>query len=524
MRHVKRPGGLENDTLFDTEACAWWHTQLAPGVFKRLDSGIEGMIRRSVLRLLPAEELARSFSETFGRPTKELYAIVGLILMSEFHDWTIDETADAWCLDAGTQFALGLPRDRQSLCPRTVDNYRRLLRESKVAQDVFETVTASLLRELGVEIKKQRLDSTHVLSNMARFGRLKLLAVTVKRFLVQLKMRHLPEFEALPEALRERYFAVESRLFGSGTKHAENYQASIQQAGEDIGELIAGLSENAALSHWPSYLALERVFREQCEITDGGEIAIRAKAEDENGQASQVLQNPSDVDAGYSGHKGAGYQVQLAQAHDHGEKAPGMFTACIVENAGQSDAAAVEKIAQQQERMGTLPKEQLADTAYGSQANVEASAARGTELISPAAGAKKANVSADGGDALDRRRAIEETEQWKKKYAKRSGIEGANCGLKNTTGMRRLRVRGEAAIGLGIYFKVTGWNIRTAVQIVRSRARKAFNAAKSGAQGRNLGPTGGLTRADYRPSRQKSVRLMPEMPKGGRRTFFWGFW
>ena len=162
MRHIKRPGGLENDTLFDTEACAWWHTQLAPGVFKRLDSGIEGMIRRSVLRLLPAEELARSFSETFGRPTKELYAIVGLILMSEFHDWTIDETADAWCLDAGTQFALGLPRDRQSLCPRTVDNYRRLLRECKVAQDVFETVTASLLRGLGVEIKKQRLDSTHV--------------------------------------------------------------------------------------------------------------------------------------------------------------------------------------------------------------------------------------------------------------------------------------------------------------------------------------------------------------------------
>ena len=43
-----------------------------------------------------------------------------------------------------------------------MDNYRRLLRESKVAQDVFETVTASLLRGLGVEIKKQRLDSTHV--------------------------------------------------------------------------------------------------------------------------------------------------------------------------------------------------------------------------------------------------------------------------------------------------------------------------------------------------------------------------
>ena len=43
----------------------------------------------------------------------------------------------------------------------------------------------------------------------------------------------------------------------------QNYQQSIQQAGEDIGELIARLSENEALNHWASYLALERVFREQ---------------------------------------------------------------------------------------------------------------------------------------------------------------------------------------------------------------------------------------------------------------------
>lgn len=522
MRHMKRPDGLENHSLFDTEACAWWHTQLAPGVFNRLDSGVEGMIRRSVLRLLPAEELAKSFSETFGRPTKELFAIVGLLLMAEFHDWTIDETADAWCLNAGVQFALGLPRDRQSLCPRTVDNYRRLLRKSDVAQGVFETVTASLLRELGVEVKKQRLDSTHVLSNMAKFGRLRLLAVTVKRFLVQLKKRQPAEFEALPEALRERYFAAESRLFGNGTKHAQNYQESIQQAGEDIGDIIARLSENEALNHWASYLALERVFREQCEITSAGEIKISPKAEDENGQSSQVLQNPSDPGTGFSGHKGAGYQVQLSQAHSHGEEAPGMVVGCIVENAGESDPAAVEKIAEQQERMGTLPDELLTDTAYGSQANVEASAARGVELIAPAAGAQKANVAEDGGDALDRRRAMEETDEWKKKYASRSGGEGLNAALKNTTGMRRLRVRGKLAMKLGIYFKVTGWNIRTAVQIVRSRARKARKAAQNGATGRGLRRKGQIDQAHNRPNRKKSIRFR-QKPRNQSRQEFFGF-
>jgi hypothetical protein len=87
------------------------------------------------------------------------------------------------------QYALNLPRDRQYLCARTLNTYRQLLREDESAQGIFEEVTAALIQELGVEIGKQRLDSTHVLSNMAKFGRLKLLAVTTKRFLTQLK-RH----------------------------------------------------------------------------------------------------------------------------------------------------------------------------------------------------------------------------------------------------------------------------------------------------------------------------------------------
>lgn len=502
MRHMEKPDGLKQNSLFDTESFGWWHTQLDPGVLRRLDDGIEGMIRRTVLRLMPAEEIGNAFSEDFGRPTKELYAICALMLLAEFKDWTIDETADAWSLNAAVQYALNLPRDRQSLCPRTVDNYRRILRESQSAQGVFETVTAEIVRELGICIKKQRLDSTHVLSNMAKFGRLKLLATTVRRFLVQLKRHALAEYEALPEPLKERYHAAESRLFGSGTKQTQNYQESIQQAGEDIGELIARFSENQTIAKRPTYQALDRAFREHCEVTDAGEIAIRPKAQDENGQSSQVMQNTSDIDAGYSGHKGAGHQVQLAQAHGPSEEGPGIIVGCIVENAGQSDAQAPEKIARQQERMSTLPEEMLADTLYGSQANIEASAARGCELITPATGQKKAIIGENGGDALDQRRAKEETAEWKEKYAKRSGIEGLNAALKNTTGMRRLRVRGGKAVAMSIYLKVTGWNIRSAAQIVRRRAKKAKKEAMAARGAPRRTSKAAQRRDNYRPQRK----------------------
>lgn len=512
MRYMDKPNGAEQNSLFDTGNFGWWHTQLDPGVLRRLDEGIEGMIRRTVLRLMPAEEIGKVFSEDFGRPTKELYAICALLLLAEFKDWTVDETADAWSLNAAVQYALNLPRDRQSLCPRTVDNYRRILRESESAQGIFESVTAEIVRELGIEIAKQRLDSTHILSNMAKFGRLKLLATTVRRFLVQLKRHDPAEHDGLSEELKNRYQAAESRLFGSGTKQTINYQETLQQIGEDIGELIARFSETESIAARPSYRALERAFREHCEVTDSGEIAIRPKAQDENGQSSQVMQNTSDETAGYSGHKGPGYQAQLSQTHSQtneaGEKeGPGIITGCIVENAGQSDAAAPEKIAEQQKRMGTLPDELLADTAYGSQANIEASAARGCELMSPAAGVKKANVPEDGGDALDQRRAQEETPEWKKKYAKRSGMEGVNSALKNTTGMSRLRVRGEAAVGMSVYFKVTGWNIRSAAYILRHRAKKAKKAARTARAGLRRGIKTARARKSYRPSaKERAIR------------------
>ena len=105
---------------------------------------------------------------------KELYALSGLRLIAEFKDWTIDTAAEAWSFDAGLQFALDLPHARQHLCPRTLDNYRRLLRENAGVQDIFTTITAALVGGLDPDLRRQRLDSTHVLSAMARLGRLQL--------------------------------------------------------------------------------------------------------------------------------------------------------------------------------------------------------------------------------------------------------------------------------------------------------------------------------------------------------------
>jgi|GEM_PF-2189152 len=63
-----------------------------------------------------------------------------------------------------------------------------------------------------------------------------------------------------------------------------------------------------------------------------------------------------------------------------------MITVCIPQSAGESDSAAGPQVIAAQQAMAAVPDEMSAATAYGSDANVEHSAACGIDLISPVPG------------------------------------------------------------------------------------------------------------------------------------------
>lgn len=498
MRHLQPPPAT--DTLFDLDALAWWHTQLSAGALRQLQQGWQGLFQRVILRLLerPAEALGAHFDEALGRPSKELYALSGLLLIAEFKDYTIDQAAEAWSLDAGVQFALHLPRDRQYLCPRTLDNYRRLLRENVEVQEIFTTVAAALVEELELDIRRQRLDSTHVLSHMAKLGRLQLLCVAVRRFLVQLKKHDVAAYEALEEALRARYEPAETRLFGLGTRSPQPREEALTQVAADLAFLVGHFAQNAAQRERASYRALERLLREHCEVR-AEKTVVRAQSRDEKGGSARCLQNPSDPDAGYSGHKGAGHQVQLAQAlpprDAEGQiEGPGLLTACVPQSAAVRDNEALAEVLAQQSAAALLPEQTVADTIYGSDANVRACAALGVQLLSPVCG-----VAPQAGGAarhcctrteralkerLASRRCEQESEEFRGQYRARSGIEGVHRALDAVTGLKRLRVRGARAVQVAVTLKATGWNIHAAAKILARRARRARPA--------RLGPRRGL--------------------------------
>ncbi len=127
-----------------------------------------------------------------------------------------------------------------------------------------------------------------------------------------------------------------------------------------------------------TYQALITIFSQQCELRDQA-VVVKTRT------GGDCVQNPSDLDATYSGHKGAGYQVQLTETCVP-ENEVQLLTAALPQTACEPDGNAVVPMLDQLDQAGRLPAEMLADTLYTGDENVQAAEARGVDLIGPVPG------------------------------------------------------------------------------------------------------------------------------------------
>jgi hypothetical protein len=491
--------------------------------------GWQGLFRHVLLELMPVSQLARHFSPDCGAPTKELYSMAALVFLADFHDWTPQQAVEAYMFRCDVQYALNLEPGVE-VATRTLERYQKLFREDALAAQIFHDVTTRLTDKLELDITRQRLDSTHVFSHMAIFGRMKLMAVAIKRFLTQVK-RHAPaQYAALPEAFRRRYEPAESRLFADARDDAAR-RRSRQQAAEDLLWTIERFADCAEMTDRSSYKALVTIFGQQCELKEG-KVEVKAKP------GGHCMQNPSDPDAEY-GHKGRGYQAQLAETSSTRNEVQ-LITGVLPQPAGEHDQGALVPMLDQLEEAGLLPEQMTADTHYGSDENVQAAARRDVELVAPisdaariplrdpltvddfaldertglveccprghtplvvqrdeAAGMTHVEMPAsacvccpfrtscpientrggrytlefsDKDYRLAGRRREQETKVYAERYARRAGIESTNSGLKNRLGLGRLRVRGRGSVFRVIQHKVAGWNVLRAAASTKLRA------------------------------------------------------
>ena len=111
----------------------------------------------------------------------------------------------------------------------------------------------------------------------------------------------------------------------------------------------------------------------------GEKIVVKAKT------GGDCIQNPSDLDATYSGHKGPGYQMQITETCVP-ENEVQLITAALPQTACELDADVVVPMLDQLEQARRKPEEMLADTLYTGDENVQAAAARGVDLVGPVPG------------------------------------------------------------------------------------------------------------------------------------------
>ncbi len=354
-----------------------FHGLFGPIGLKRLAQGWQSLFRAILLALMPVKQLGEHFDPLIGRPTKELYAIAGLVFLQEAFNWTHEQALDAYLFRTDVQFALNV-EPGSDMCLRTFERYRALFLEDDLAAQVMNDVTLKLVHELDLNIDRQRLDSTHIFSDMATFGRTRMMAITNKRFIVQVQ-RHQPnDFKALPEALRQRYAPSQTKLFSTKGMSAEQRTKNRQQVAEDMRDLINRFADHAGLNTRPSYQAMVTVFSQQCEIVNDV-IVVKAKT------GGNCVQNPSDMDATYDGCKGPGHKAQLVETCSE-ENSVQLIIAALPQTAVESDTSALEPVLADLKEKGLLPEEMMADTSYGSDENVQHAATLGVELVAPMPG------------------------------------------------------------------------------------------------------------------------------------------
>lgn len=397
MRYLNDP---RQNPLFDV-----FEEFLSDVAYRRLTSGWQQLFRSSILELMPAGKLAQHFHPEIGRPTKELYSMAGLIFMMEFRNWTHDEAADAYMFNVDVQYALNLSPENQSLCRRTIERYIALFRSDELAAGIMHEVTARLVEMLELDVSKQRLDSTHIESNMAKFGRIKLMATTIRRFLHQIKRHDESSDNALKRSVRDRYEANPNSLFGWKKLDSDEANSLRQSVAEDLAWLVERYRRNRKHNSRSTYLMLLRVFEQQCEVVDE-KVTVKKKT------GGNIVCNPSDPDATFDGHKGSGYQVQLCETYSDINNVQ-LITAAIPETACESDSRAIGKIIEHFDEHGMRPDTLLADTAYGGDDNFmkcardsslsywgptndEGTTSPVIKLLNPTSGRKQAGSTSEG--------------------------------------------------------------------------------------------------------------------------------
>jgi transposase len=332
------------------------------------------------------QELEAMYDQVMGRPEIDPVFLTAVTIL-QMMERLPDRQAIMACLyDMRWRLALDIPEDWAGIDPSTLVNFRHRLAKHKLAKLALESGLAAMrsagyLRQHGAV----RIDSTHVLAQVARMSRLECVRETLR-----LALDFLAAFGG--SAGWEPWFSRYTERNPQELKNAsvERLRSTQEQAGRDARDvLVKAKTLGEAVIKSEPVAMLQRVFDEQFQIIQEGGPQQRPAA------LSGAVNNPHDPDAQWStkgtlGKTGwVGYKLQLCETAPESTRQPGepteaVITAVITQPAITSDHGSLSSVITAHEQNGQAkPKEAFADAGYISAPALENAHTDGYALTGP---------------------------------------------------------------------------------------------------------------------------------------------
>ncbi len=364
--------------------------------FKRLEKSWANMFQSRALPLIDEKRFADMYCEDNGRPNRAVQTVLGVHILKDMFNLTDEEALEELEFNLLWHHALQLTLEEAHLPQKTLHNFRARLMAHDGGRVAFQETTDRIIVALGIRTGKQRLDSTHIMSNIAILTRLGLFCETIRHFFSALRRGHPDLSEMVPTVLLRRYLKEEGEPTSYEDARSGDGRRRLSVCARDLYRLVDRFRGTAA-AQLEEYRLLERLLREQCHVgrhgdgrpgdsdDDVGEGKVPIALKDSKEVSPNSLQSPYDPEATYSGHKGKGYEVQVAETCDEENTCQIITLAEVTPLSGSDTEMTVPAIDSLAER-NARPDDLFVDTLYGSGRNAFEAERRGTELVSPVAG------------------------------------------------------------------------------------------------------------------------------------------
>ena len=369
---------------------------ITPGKARLMRRSWAQVFRNEAVPLIDEERFAEMYSADMGRPNRAVQTVPGVLVLKEMFDLTDIEALEELEFNLLWHHALGLEMEEAHLAQKTLHNFRVRLMEHDGGRLAFCETTDRMIGALGLLTGKQRVDSTHIMSNIAVLTRLGLFCETVRVFLLAVSREHPGLGEGIGDGLAQRYLKETGEASPYEDARSGEGRRRLPVCARDVYRLVDRF-RGTAVAKMEEYGLLERLLGEQCHVGRHGDGRPSADDDDaEEGKAPialrepgevrpDSLQTPHDPQVTYSGHKGKGYEVQVAETCES-DNAVQMITHVEVTPSSGSDSVVTTRVIGELSERGIGPSELWADTSYGSGRNGWEAALRGTELVSPVGG------------------------------------------------------------------------------------------------------------------------------------------